>query len=149
MSGKRRWLRSHVEQLLQDEWNRCRVRPDDDGDYAFRCGTAACWVSLLFDPRPMVRITAHAALDVKPSVGLFRELNAIQLRALSASVCLDDGTVVVSQTLDAHGLTKTSLHQALNAVGGVADDIGTLLAGMFDGHTPYPAEPTTVDEQAS
>ena len=148
MSGRKRWLRSHVEVLLQDEWGRCRVRPDGDGDYPFRCGTAACWVSVLDGPRPMVSVTAHAAIDVKTSAALLRELNSIQLRALTASVCVDDGIVLVSQTLDAAGLTRASLRQALHAVGGMADDIGALLAAMFDGRTPYPAEPTTVDEQA-
>jgi hypothetical protein len=149
VSGKKRWLRSHVEQLLQGEWSRCRVRPDDDGDYTFRCGTAACWVHLLDDPRPMVRVFAHAAIDVKPSAALFRELNAIQLRALSASIAWTEGSVIVRQTLEARGVNRISLRQALNAVGGVADDIGALIAGMFDGTTPYPAEPLSVDEEAS
>jgi hypothetical protein len=27
------WIRSHVERLLQEEWHRCRVRPDGYGDY--------------------------------------------------------------------------------------------------------------------
>ena len=35
------WVRSHVERLLQDEWDACRVAADDDGDYPFRRGTAA------------------------------------------------------------------------------------------------------------
>src|SRR5438876_1766786 len=33
------WIRSHVEVLLQREWDVCRVVPDADGDYPFRRGT--------------------------------------------------------------------------------------------------------------
>ena len=37
-------VRSHVERCLQDIWQVCRVAVDDDGDYPFRAGVAACWV---------------------------------------------------------------------------------------------------------
>lgn len=55
------WIRSHVELLLQHEWDLCRVRVDDDGDFPFRRGNAMCWVSVLDCDPPMVRVFAHAA----------------------------------------------------------------------------------------
>ena len=67
MSTKKRWLRSHVERLLQDEWGVCRVVPDADGDYPYRSGTAACWVQVLDYERPMVRVFAHAAVGIPRS----------------------------------------------------------------------------------
>ncbi len=140
------WIRSHVERLLQDHWQACRVAPDCDGDYAFRDGTAACWVSILDTEPIMVRVYAHAAIGIKSSLKLLSELNAIQWRALSASISLRGGIVVVEQTISAVGLTQPVLAQAMRAVGGVADDIGLLLAGMFNGTTPHPAtEPKTED----
>lgn len=39
--SSRLWIRSHVEQLLECEWDVCRVQTDNDGHYAFRCGTGA------------------------------------------------------------------------------------------------------------
>ncbi len=147
MAGRRTWITAQVECLLQDEWGVCRVRRDADGDYPFRAGTAAAWVGVIDTEPVMVRVFAHAAYGLKPTAALLRELNEIQLRALSASVALSGGTVIVSQTLSPHGLTRKTLRQALRAVGGVADDIGLLLAGMYGGSTPFPAT-DSVDSEA-
>jgi hypothetical protein len=141
------WVRSHVERLLQDEWNACRVEPDPDGNYPFRRGSASCSVSILCDDTPpMVRIAASAVTGVRCTAALLRELNEIQLRALSASVCWHDGSVVVFQTLSPVGLTRPVLAQAVDAVSGVANDVGVLVAGMFGGGTPFPAEVATDQE---
>jgi hypothetical protein len=134
------WVRSHVELLLQREWNVCRVLTDPEDDFPFRQGTAACWVSVLDGDPPMVRVFAHAAFGLKPSLKLLREINDIQTRTLSARIELVDDAVVVSQTVCAIGLTQPVLAQALDAVGYVADDIGPLLVAMFDGSTPFPLE---------
>ena len=142
------WIRSHVERLLQDEWNQCRVRPDGDGDFPFRRGTAAGWVTVIdADELPMVRVLAVAAVDIKPTAAVHRELNDIQQRCTSAAVLWADGRVYVSQTISPIGLTRPVLAQALNAVGEVADDIGLLLAGMFNGSTPYPADTTVPEDE--
>lgn len=140
MSTKGRWLRSHVERLLQEEWHACRVAADADGDYRFRSGTAACWVQVLDYDRLMVRVFAHAAVGIPRSAKLLAELNDIQNRSMTATVRWYDGAVLVSQTLSPDGLNRKTLRQAMRAVGGVADDIGLLLAGMFNGSTPHPAQ---------
>jgi hypothetical protein len=140
------WIRSHVELLLAEEWGVCRVKADDDGDWFFRAGTAAGWVSVIDTAPIMVRVFAHAATGLKPSLKLFTELNEIERRALSAAVVLEHGTVVVSQTISPVGLTAPVLQQALVSVGGVAEDIGLLLAGMYGGSTPFPAEAAPAHE---
>lgn len=134
------WIRSHLERLLQDEWGRCRVTADEDGDYPFRTGTAACWVGIVDSEPTLVRVFAHATVGLRPSYRLLKELNEIQARALSASVLLQGGVALVTQTISPIGLTQPVLAQAMRAVGGVADDIGLLLAGMYGASTPYPAE---------
>lgn len=141
------WIRSHVERLLQDEWGTAQIVADEDGDYPYREGTAACWVSVMATEPVMVRVFAHAAIGLKSSLKLLSELNAIQWRALSASISLRGGIAVVEQTISPINLTGPVLGQAMRAVGGVADDIGMLLAAMFNGSTPYPAteQPTTED----
>jgi hypothetical protein len=131
------WVRSHVEQLLQRERDTCRVAVDRDGDFPFRCGTAAGWVAVLDGQPIVVRVTAHAVYGVKSSAKLLRELNEINVRALTATVQLIDDIVVVQQTILPIGLTQPVLAQAVHAVGGVADNIGGLLAAMFDGSTPH------------
>ncbi|MDT4916664.1 MAG: hypothetical protein QOI15_1777 [Pseudonocardiales bacterium] len=131
------WIRSHVELLLQREWDVCRILSDDDGDFPYRHGTAACYVSVLDLDPPMVRVFAHAAYGLKPTLKVLRELNEIQHRSLSARVELRRDVAVVSQTISPIGLTQAVLAQAMGAVGTVADDVGTLLAAMFDGSTPF------------
>jgi hypothetical protein len=140
------WIKSHVELLLQREWDLCRVATDADGDFPFRHGTAACYVSVLDTEPAMVRVFGHAAYGLKPTLKVLRELNEIQRRALSARVELRGDVVVVSQTLSPVGLTQSVLAQALDAVATVAADVGTLLAGMFDGSTPFPVELAPISE---
>jgi hypothetical protein len=134
------WIKSHVELLLQHEWEVCRVATDPDGDFPFRAGTAACWVSVSDGELPMVHVFAHAACGLKPTAQVLRELNDIQTRALSARVSLAEDCVLVSQVISPIGLTQPVLAQALRAVAGVAEEVGPLLAAMFDGCTPFPVE---------
>ncbi|HEV7192538.1 MAG TPA: hypothetical protein VGN35_04960 [Jatrophihabitantaceae bacterium] len=140
------WIRSHVERLLQAEWDTCRVIEDDDGDYPFRGETSACWVSIVDSTPVMVRVFAHAAHGIKPSAKVYAELNDIQSRALSAAVSWSGGVVLVTQTISPIGLTQPVLAQAMRAVMGVADDVGTLIASSFGGSTPYQAQITTDEE---
>src|SRR5664279_3221619 len=37
------WITSHVQRLLADEWQVCRVYPDADGDFPLSHGTAVGW----------------------------------------------------------------------------------------------------------
>jgi hypothetical protein len=133
------WLRSHVERCLEDHWEMHPVTADADGDYPFRWGTAHCFVSIVTGDPHFIRVWAFAARVPKRSLKLLAELNEINQRALTAHVYWSGTTVVVEQTMHADGLTTETLGQASLAVGGVADDIGTLLAVMFDGETPHPA----------
>lgn len=125
---------SDAERLRQDEWNAGTLTVDSDGEYPFRCGTAAEWVRLLDSDPVMVRVSAHAATGLRPSVKLLAELNSVQCGTLTATGNLHAGVVVVSQTISPVALTRPVLGQALDAVGGIADDIGLLLAGRPSGN---------------
>jgi hypothetical protein len=142
------WIRSHVRQLLAEEWGTCCVGVDPDGDVPFRRGTAAGWVSVLDSAPAMVRVFAHAAYGVRSSAKLLRQLNDVQRGSLSARVEFSSGVVLVSQTVNPVGLTGPVLGQAVEAVGGLADEIGCLVAALYDGATPFDAE-LDVDEEAS
>ena len=140
------WIRSHVEVLLQREWDVCRVNIDADGDVAFRSGTAACWVSVLDSEPPMVRVWAHAAHGIRATLPVLRELNELQGKTVSAHLHHSDGCIVVSQTLSPIGLTGEVLMQAVDAVSSVASDVGPLFAAMFGGATPFPVEQASDEE---
>ncbi len=146
--GEAAWVRSHVERCLQDEWEECRVVRDGDGDYPFRHGSAACYVRVEETSPVLVRVFAHAVVDVRRTARLLAELNDLNASARSAHVYWAGGLVVVEHALHAAAVDRETLGHACVAVGTVAADIGTLLAGVFGGHTPFAASEETIGEEA-
>lgn len=140
MSMQVEWLRAYVEKLLREEWDE-EPWVDDDGDIPFRSGTAACWVRVHGSRRAMrVEVFAQVVQGVKPTAQLLRELNECNALMVYGWIYETNGSVVVEQSIDVDGLNGRTLRRACNAVGAVADDMGSLLAAMFDGTTPYPPE---------
>ena len=133
------WFRAYVEKILEEAWNQPRVTPDEDGDYPYRYGTAACYVRLV-DGEPMtVCVTASAATNILRSAKLLAELNEFNMRARLVTSYWVDGCVVIDLGLQAEAVNAQTLTLACAEVGQVAHDVGPLLAAMFDGRTPYPA----------
>lgn len=139
-------LRSHVERCLQDIWESPELITDPDADYPYRYGTAACWVSILDGPELGVRVFAHAAVGVRPSAKLAREVNELNDNAVWVKVVLAGALVGVSAVLHWSAVDRIALELAVRQVGGVADDIGVLLAGVYGGHTPFPADELGQDQ---
>jgi hypothetical protein len=133
-------LRSHVERCLQDIWDVCRVAKDPDGDYPFRHGTASCFVRLEDGDPQLVRVFALAAVGVKRSAKLLAELNDINARCRTASVSWHQGAVMVEQPLHIAAVRRTTLRQACEAVGSVANDIGVMIAAVYGAETPFTPE---------
>jgi hypothetical protein len=137
--GNKTWLRSHVERCLQEVWDLRRVRADSDGDYPFRWGTAACWVSIDTRSKPaMITVFAHAAFDVPRSGKMLREINDVNRASRLANVAWCEGLVVVKYSTLASGIDRKQFKHICAAVGSVADDIGTLLTSVHGGSTPFP-----------
>lgn len=128
--------RSHVERCLQDLWDVHHVQPDCDGDYPYRSGTAACWISLDAHEPPIVKAVACAAVGVKKTSKLLGELNEINMRCRTAHVFWSGGSVIVEQSMLAHAVDRRALAQAGQSVAGVANDIGSMIAAVFGGQTP-------------
>ena len=134
-------LRSHVERSLQELWDCHEVDVDGDGDYPWRGETAACWVGVRRPAdEPVVQVFAFAATGVRHSAKLLTEINELNSRTIWARVHLAQGTVMVSATIHWTEVGPASLRRVATAVQGVADDIGTLVAAMYGGSTPFPAE---------
>jgi hypothetical protein len=87
----------------------CRAPADEDGDYFFRAGLAACYVTAEGGDPVMVRVFAIAATGVKRSARLLAEVNEINARGRSAWVTWAHGQVVVSQAMTAVSVTAESL----------------------------------------
>ena len=139
MQAKVEWLEAYLEQLLRQHLEAEPIT-DGDGDFPFRWGTAACWVSLQMAPRWRVQVFAHAAHGVKQSARLLREVNDVNARLVDGRVYWRGGVVLVETSIEAASLDAASLDNAARVVGSTADDVGGLIAAMFDGSTPYPAE---------
>jgi len=141
-------LRSHLERCLQDIWDTRELMTDTDQDYPYRHGTAMCWVSLLDGPAPGVRVFAHAAYALRTSAKLLREVNELNVRSRWAKVAYHDGIVRVSAELHWGAVDRLAMEQAIRVVGEVADDIGSLLATVYGGSTPFPPELEEQDQNA-
>jgi hypothetical protein len=133
------WFSAYVDSLLRELWDGHAYR-DDDGDWPFRRGTAACWVAVRPYPRWRVEVFAHAASGVKQSARLLRELNETNSHLVEGRTYWRGGLVVVETSVEADQVNATSLSLACMAVASTADDLGVLVAAMYDGRTPYPAE---------
>jgi len=144
-------LRSHVERCLQDVWELPELVTDGDGDYPYRYGTAACWVSIQPGPDPGVRVFAHAAHSLRRSARLLEEVNELNSRSRWARIFWADGVVYVSAELHWTQVDQAALDRTWDCVGSVADDIGAMLATVFGGATPFPVESdeTSEDEEAA
>jgi hypothetical protein len=138
------WFRSFVEQILEEAWNQPRVVADKDGDYLFRFGTAACFVRVEPGPPMAIRVVARAAEGIRRSAKLLTELNDLNATARSVSTYWFANAVYVDRAVDAGGVNEETLLQACTEVGQAADNIGPLIAGLFDGTTPF--EPVAVEE---
>ncbi len=133
-------LRSHVERCLQDIWEVCRVSTDSDGDYPFRRGSAQCFVRLEDGDPQLARVFGIAAIGVKRSAKLLVELNDTSARCRTVSVGWHNGAVIVEQPLHVAAVRRTTLRQACEAVGSVADDIGIMIAAVHGGSTPHDSD---------
>lgn len=130
-------LRSHTERCLQDIWKQHELTTDDDGDFPYRYGTAACWVRVGTAPEQEVRVFAHAAFGVKRTARLLAELNDLNGRSRWVSVHLEGQAVVVSGALHWTAVNRPALDQLMRSAGTVADDVGTMIATVYGGSTPF------------
>jgi hypothetical protein len=133
-------FRSHVQRCLQDVWECSELVTDADGDYPYRDGTAACWVSVRTGPKPGVRVFAYAAVEVKRTARLLTEVNELNSRSRWARIFWESGTVMVAADIPWTAVDRPTLAHYTQTVGSVADDIGKMLAVVYGGSTPFPAE---------
>jgi hypothetical protein len=138
--SKQKWFHSYVEDCLRKTWGRTTLEPDSDGDYAFRHGTACGYVRVQAGPPRLVRVFAYAAIETPRSAKLLTELNDIDGRCCAVSVSWYHGAVLVEHVLLAEGVKPKTLRVACKSVGGVADDIGAMIAAVYGGKTPFTAD---------
>jgi len=93
--------------------------------------------------RPTVGAVRHAATSTQTTAcGSGVEMQVEWFRAYVRSLLHEawDGQVVVETAVDADQVTAETLVRACGGVDSLADDLGELVAAMFDGATPFPAQ---------
>ena len=139
MMQQSEWFRAYVEKILEGVWEQRPLVRDADGDYPFRYGTAACFVRVEEGPPLGVRVVAQAATNVRRSAKLLSELNDFNAHARSVTAYWDVNCVVIDACVDAEAANDETVTRACAEVGQAAHDVGTLIAAMFDGRTPFAA----------
>lgn len=132
-------VRSHVERLLQDEFELPRVEPDADGDYGFRHGSAGYFVRVVEGDPVVVRVFAVAVVAIKRSARLLAELNSVNSRLVFGRVYWAADMIMVEHSLLAVSVDRETLARAARAVATVSDDLGPMLATVYGGTTAFPA----------
>ena len=137
--GKRAWFGAYVDRLLMEQFDTTTLLKDDDGDVPFSKGTSACFVSV--ERRRLgVRVWGMAAMGVKPTAAALHEVNELNQQATLAKVVLAGDRVWVEVRLPADQVSARSLRRACQQVCTIADDIGSLFAGVYGGSTPFPVQ---------
>lgn len=132
------WFEAHVEKCLTAMTNGAEVVVDDDGDYVIGWEPARVYLRVQREPYWSAEVFTCAAMGLQPKVAVLREINDLNLRLASATALLTpQGSVVIKQRVHCDGVTADSITQAVCAVGGAAEDVGVLMASMFDGHSPF------------
>ena len=144
-------LRSHVERALLAIWEQTDLVVDDDGDYPFRSQTAACWVRVVGGEQPAVRVFAQAAVGVPSTKKVLEEIGELNSRSRWAKISLCHGVIVVDQSIHWLSVDRDAIERAIESVMVVSDDIGTMIATVYGGETPFPHDLATAssDEDAA
>ncbi len=130
-------VNSHVERLLQDEFELCRVERDADGDYGFRQGSAGYYVRVVDGDPVVVRVFAIAVVGVRRSAKLLAELNSVNAHLVFGRVFWVADMVMFEHTLLASSIDRETLARAARSVATVSDEVGPLLAAVFGGVTAF------------
>lgn len=109
------------------------MQPDSDGDYGVCHDGMLCWVRILGDTEPLVRVWAYAAVDVKRSAKLLTELNEINSTLRLIRCFWSDGLVVVAGEMVLESVEPGDLGGLVAHVGSTARHTGELIAAVYGG----------------
>jgi len=127
-------IRPYIEKFLQDYLESGEpVEPDEDGDYAFRSGSAEILVTLIEEERPVVSVLSMLLRGVKKSPKLLEALNEANSDWPFAKVYWRDDCVVLRFDLLARSLDDSQMRMACDLVADLADELDTTLKKKFSG----------------
>ena len=135
MADEADWFRAFVERTLQDVLESPDVEPDEDGDYPFTDGSSMTYVSVDRAPGLGACVWSYAAVQVKGTASVLREINDLNMASWLCKVMWRGGLVRVEQRLPADVVSAESLGRACWHVDGTASDIGAMFAVVHGGES--------------
>jgi hypothetical protein len=127
-------IRPYLEKFLQEYLETGEpLEPDEDGDYAFRRGSAEIIVSLIEEEQPVVSVLSVLLRDVKKSPKLFEALNEANSDCPFAKIYWREEGVVLRLDLLAESLDDAQMRMACGLVSRLADELDTTLRKKFRG----------------
>ncbi len=133
--------RSHVKQLVRDGMGLTEVLEDCDGDLPFRQGSAAYFISTRADGLK-VKVWSRAVAEVKPTVGVLREVNDANIGLETARVIVRGQHIYVEGVLPVEATTGEQLADLCREVAVVADELGSMVAAVHGGFTWFSGDDT-------
>lgn len=133
--------RSHVKELVREGMGLTELVEDCDGDLPFRRGRAAYFISTRMDGMKL-RVWSRAVAEVKPTVGVLREVNDANLGLETARVVVRGLDVLVEGILPIDSCSAEQLADLCREVGGTADELGTMIVAVHGGSTWFSDDDT-------
>jgi hypothetical protein len=134
-------LRALIDESLADA-GLPPLTTDAAGNHLFRYGSAGGTIMAVgegaYSTLPEIRVDLVAVRGLRASRSLLEELNSINQTPTGATVYLCAGEVHVAAVLLPGRCTPLEIASAMAFVGGLASDIGPVLAAVYGGETPYP-----------
>jgi hypothetical protein len=134
-------IRPYLERFLKEYLESPEPpEPDEDGDYAFRRGSAEVIVSLIEEEQPVVSVLSVLLRGVKKSQKLLEVLNELNGDYPFAKVYWREEGVVLRLDMLAESLDDPQMRMACGLVSRLADELDTLLKKKFRGGLAFKDE---------
>jgi hypothetical protein len=134
-------IRPYLEKFLQDYLESDEpLEPDEDGDYAFRSGSAEVIVSLIEEEQSVVSILSVLLRGVKKSQEVLEALNDTNADCPFAKVYWREEGVVLRLDLLAESLDDAQLRMACGMVSRLADELDSSFKTKFHGGLAFDDE---------
>lgn len=130
--GFKEMAHSHVQRLLREGMELDEVMQDCDGDYPFRHGSAAYFLSVS-PTGHMVKIWSRAVSGVTTRAAVLREVNELNGQLLHSRAYVKDSALMIEAVLAVEELTKDHLVAVCFEVGGASDAVGPMVATVHGG----------------
>jgi len=134
-------LRALIEEAARRWLANADPRPDKDGDYPFRFGSAVLYVRIVDDAAPVVAIFSPILRAVDRSPELLAALNELNSKIRFGRVVWAHDEVLLVSELSIVDLTADQIAHACLELGSLADAIDSELHGRFGGEIVFLDQP--------